>query len=106
MLCRLAVLFRRRPSEVAAWPAWEVRLLEQYLAKQPAAEDRIEIAVARLTATYVNAHLREGTKAVETTDYLAYHDPWSKEVVADPEYVNANKGWLQAFRSLSSRMRK
>jgi hypothetical protein len=86
----LAVLFRRRPSEVAAWPAWEVRLLEQYLAKQPATADRIEIALARLTATYVNAHLREGAKPVETTDYLAYLDPW-------PEPVDVGTGRYSAL---------
>lgn len=70
------MLFRRRPSEVASWPAWEVRLLEQYLGKQPAAEDRLELALARLTAIYINCHLREGAKPSETTDYLPYLDPW------------------------------
>lgn len=59
-----------------AWPDWEVRLLEEYLAKQPAAGDRIEIALARLTAFYCNAHQREGATPRETLEFLAYHDPW------------------------------
>lgn len=100
------MLFRRRPSEVAAWPAWEVRLLEQYLAKQPAAEDRIEIAIARLTALFINTKLGPGSKQAETTDYLSYRDPWAGQEQESTEYETANKGWLRMFRNLSTRMRK
>lgn len=98
------MLFRLRPSEVAAWPAWEVRLLEQYLAKQPAPEDRIEIAIARLTAVFINTHLKPGAKAVETADLLAFRDPWAGP--PESEFKASNSGWLQAFKNLSSRMRK
>jgi hypothetical protein len=72
----LAVLFRRRPSEIAAWPASEVRLLEHYLAKQPAPEERVELILARLTSIYINAHLKEGAKPSEPIEHLRFLDPW------------------------------
>lgn len=64
------------------WPAEEVQILEHYLAKQPAAEDRIEVAVASLIAIYVNAHLRDGAAAKSERDFLPYLEPW-REVTSD-----------------------
>lgn len=65
------------------WPAEEVRILEHYLAAQPAGEDRIEVALARLTAIYVNAHLKEGVQAKSERDFLPYLDPWKESDLGD-----------------------
>lgn len=75
-MCRLAVLFGRPLHEVACWPAEDVRTLDHYLAKQPAPIERVELAVARFTAIYVNAHLAKGATEKETRDFLPYLDPW------------------------------
>lgn len=38
--------------------------------------DRIEIAVARLTATYVNAHLAEGYPPKGAAEFMPYRTVW------------------------------
>jgi hypothetical protein len=62
-------------QDVARWPAEIVRTLRHYLAKQPAPIERVEIAIARLTALWVNAHTSKGRR-VDTADFLSYRDPW------------------------------
>lgn len=70
-------MFRCRPSDIAKWPAWEVRLLEHYLAKQPAAGDRIEIALAQICSMYLAAHQKQGAQQPKVSDFLPYLDPWA-----------------------------
>lgn len=65
-----------------AWPAEEVQLLEHYLVKQPAPDERIEIALATLTAIYVNVHMEKGVPQKSARDFLPYLEPW-KEVSSD-----------------------
>jgi hypothetical protein len=104
-LCRLSVLYGVPVSEVARWPADEVRLLRHYLAKQPAPIERVEIAIARLTAIWVNAHRDRNAKAVETIDFLPFHSPEWVEAPADTPYAAANRGFLQALRKISEKVR-
>lgn len=70
------MLFRRPLREVAGWPAVEIDLLEHYLARQPAPEDRIEIAVATLCSLFVNANRAAGSPAMNPTDFLPYLNPF------------------------------
>lgn len=74
--CRLAVIFRRPVREIASWPAWEVRLLDRYLEKQPAAEERIEIGVATMCALFFNANRGIGQSARRLKDFLPFYEPW------------------------------
>jgi hypothetical protein len=69
----LAVLFRRPVREIAAWPAWEVRLLEEFLVKEPAGIERLEILAARFAAQYFNFHSSDASAKYETTDFLHFH---------------------------------
>ena len=62
--------------EIASWPAQEVRLLETYLDKQPAPEERIEFAVATLCALMFNANRGKDIPPRRIKDYLPYDDPW------------------------------
>lgn len=62
--------------EIALWPAWEVRLIDAYLNKQPAAEDRIEIALATLCAMFFNANSSKEKASRRVKDYLPFLDPW------------------------------
>lgn len=62
--------------EIASWPAWEVRLIDAYLNKQPAAEDRMEFALATLCAMFFNANRGKEQAARRMKDYLPFLDPW------------------------------
>jgi hypothetical protein len=95
----------RPPSEVARWPADDVRLLEHYLAKQPAPIERVEIALARLTAEYVNVHRAKGEELKQPTDFMSFRDPWPVPTEPEPDYRKANRGFLQKLRDASTRMR-
>lgn len=76
----------RRPlSEVLAWPESHVRLQLAFLAKEPAAEDRIEIAVAQLAALVFNrSRSSEDEDPLSLTDFLPFADPWRPVEPASP----------------------
>lgn len=89
------MLFRVPPHEVAAWPASELALIEHYLAAQPAPEERIELAVAQLCAMFANVHRRQGSAAIEVSEFLPYRDPF-RAVDAD-RYSDVDRSFLAAF---------
>jgi hypothetical protein len=82
-----------RPSEVARWPAWEVDLLENFLAKEPAAEQRIEVAIAHLTALYVTAHQQKNASPKRITDFMLYLKAWPAE--SEGQYSDVDREVLQ-----------
>ena len=61
-------------------------MMEHYLARDPSPEDRVEVAVARMTAHFVNAHQPQGAQPKTTADFLPYQKAWS-EVISDAEYM-------------------
>lgn len=65
-----------RPSVIASWPAWEVRLINAYLQKQPAPEERIEIVLAMLCQLYQNRTRGKEEQPKKVKDYLPFLDPW------------------------------
>lgn len=85
--------FRRPVREIAAWPAWEVRLLEEYLDKEPAAEDRNELALAKLCALTWNANRGKDQPVKEMKDYLPFLDPWPQE----DRYSDLDRQMLKAL---------
>lgn len=89
-MCGLAVTFRRPLHEIALWPAAELQLLAEYLRKRPAAEDRIELALARGQALYMNRHLKEGAQPTTPASFLPYLHPWAEpdleEAAGDGRY--------------------
>lgn len=93
------MLFRIRPTELLRWPAWELDLVEHYLAKQPAAEDRVEIAVARMTAIYANAHRGRADAEFGVRDFLPYLNPeWDDKPRFDSSrYNDVDRSFLEAF---------
>lgn len=84
------MLFRRPLREVAAWPAWEVQVLQHYLAKQPAPEERLEVVLANLSAMFFNAHRGPGKQPLSADQFLFYRDPW-------PVYSDVDKQALAAL---------
>ena len=90
------MLFRRPLHEVWLWPASDLSLIETYLAHQPSPEERIEIAIANLHATYINAHLRKGAPTVKVKALLPYLDPWRAAEEA-ARYSELDREFLEAF---------
>ena len=74
--CRYAVLFQVRPSVVAQWPAWELDLLDHYLAREPSPVVRVEVALARLMSIYVNAHQEKGHPPKSPQDFMTFAKAW------------------------------
>lgn len=94
------MLFRLRPSAVLAWPAWELDLVREYLARQPAPEERVEILLARLAAMYATVHAKEGAPAAEPAAFLAYLDPWPQGDAPAPRagrYTEADLSFIKLF---------
>lgn len=78
------MLFRVRPSEVAAWPAWEIGLLDHFLAREPDPITRVEVAVARLMSIYVNAHQEKGHPPKVPMDFMTFAKAW--DGITEEEY--------------------
>lgn len=72
-------MFKTPIHEVLDWPAWGVALLAEYLAKEPPADERVEIAVAHLAALYVNGHRRKGDPPHPISDFLLFRDAWKQD---------------------------
>jgi hypothetical protein len=67
------------------WPDWSVRLLAEFLAKEPAPPVRIEASVAQLAAIYANAHRRKGAAPHKVSDFLLFDDAWQPAEPAEKE---------------------
>lgn len=64
---------------MAGWPAWELDLIDRFVQKEPSAFDRVEIAIARLTAMYAAYHRPSGARVPKVSDYLPYMNAWPIE---------------------------
>lgn len=100
-LCRLAVIFRQRPSEVARWPDWERELVEHYLARNPAPEERLEFAIAHLSSIYVAAHQRRDATAPKLSDFLLFKDAFqSAPRISMGRYTDTDQSILEALGAM------
>jgi hypothetical protein len=70
------VLYQIPLGQVAAWPAWQLDLLETYLAREPAPVERLEVAIARLTAQFVHANQAPNQPTPKVIDFLPYRQAW------------------------------
>lgn len=70
------------------WPSHDLKLLEHYLAREPAPVERVEVMLAHLTAIFVKAH---SSKSVDPkiTDFLLYLKAWPEE--ADGRYNEVDR---------------
>jgi hypothetical protein len=62
------------------WPDWSARLMQAFFAREPAAEDRIETAIAHLSAIYVGAHRQKGKPAPKIADFLLFRGAWDRKI--------------------------
>lgn len=63
--------------EVARWPQSEIDLYAAFLSVEPGPDERVEIAVAQLTALAANRTRGKGANAASTADFLLFRDPWT-----------------------------
>ena len=95
---RLSLQLRRPLHEVLAWPLWVVHTYAEFLAREPAVEDRLEVMLAQLSAQYGAVHRGPGMPAPRINDYLLFRDAWA-----------ANEGqvryqWRQTLARLAQRL--
>lgn len=73
-------MFRRPVHEIARWPAWEVGLLEEYLAVVPGPDERVEIAIAQFMALYINSkRTSKDQQTYKIDDFLMFRRGWNEE---------------------------
>lgn len=65
-----------RPGAVAAWPAWELDLVDSYLRRTPPVSERIELLIARLTTGFLNVHRGKDAREVHLADLLPHQGQW------------------------------
>lgn len=91
------MLFRRPVHEVATWPAAEMDLIESFLAREPAPDQRVEIAVARMCELFANAWCRSDGPRVSVMDFLPFLDAWKPSLLTDPRYSEADREVLRVL---------
>jgi hypothetical protein len=64
------------------WPQWSVDLMQTFLAREPPAEDRCEVAVAQQLAVYVGGKLPKGKPRPKVSDFMLFRDVWERRIDA------------------------
>lgn len=81
-----------------AWPARDIRVIAEYLAKEPAPDERIEYAVAQLSSIYVNGHRKQGAEAIPLGEFLMFRKAWeSADLQAEDRYSDVDRSFLKAL---------
>jgi len=88
---RLSLQLRRPLHEVLAWPLWVVHTYAEFLAREPAVEDRLEVMLAQLSAQYGAVHRGPGMPAPRINDYLLFRDAWADTEPADGHYSDIDR---------------
>lgn len=94
-MVRLSFHFGVPVHEVLEWPEWVTALYSEYLSKERAPADRVELATAQLSALYVNAHLPKGAESCSASDFIP----------PDP-FKSPKKPKVKPGETLSGRLRK
>lgn len=98
---RLSVLYRRPLEEVRQWPLSDLRLLREYLRREPAPDERIEIAIAMLRRDYTSAHMERGKPVPKLEKFLPFHDAWRSDESGD-----VGQSFIQALSNASGRAKR
>ena len=88
--------FRRPLHEVMSWPSDHVELVEEFLAREPMADARIEIVVARLCELFVRAWGGSAARSIGVKDFLPYLQVWAADdALTDPRYSEVDREVLR-----------
>lgn len=63
--------------------ASEIRLMAAYLAIEPAPEERIELAIAQLTALWAHSKKPQGSEYAGPGQFLMFRDAWTRGTAED-----------------------
>lgn len=75
--------------EVSRWPQSEIDLYAAFLSVEPGLDERVEIAVAQLTALTANLHRGKHQSAKPVADFLLFRDPWNERPsIADQQVAS------------------
>lgn len=55
-------------------------MMQAFLAKEPTAEERTEIAVAQVSAVYVGSKLAKGKPRPKIVDFMLFRDAWEQKI--------------------------
>ena len=79
---RLSLLMRCPVHEVMQWPLWVVQTYAEFLQREPLPEERAEVGIAQLTASFAAVHRRPGSPAPRPADFLLFRDAWTDKAPA------------------------
>lgn len=85
------------------WPVSHVLLVSTYLSREPAPDERIEIALAQIATMYANTHRAKDRPPAKIADFLAPRDVW-KQVPAETSsdrYSESDRLMLSALMNRS-----
>lgn len=88
---------RRPVHEVLDWPLSSVLTHLAFLTREPIAEERIELLIARMLAAYMARHTPENSAPPRLAEFLSHRDVWERdaleqEILADLEAEKMQRG--------------
>jgi hypothetical protein len=78
----MAAQLRAPLHEVMQWPQWSVDLMQTFLAREPPAEDRCEVAAAQQTALWAGSKTPKGKPRPKVSDFMLFRDVWERRIDA------------------------
>jgi len=101
---RLSVLYREPLARVMDWPVSHVRLIATYLSREPAPDERIELALAQIATMYANSHRPKDRPPAKLVDFLPARDAWKAAPAITPSsdrYSESDRLMLSALMNRS-----
>lgn len=88
-----------------AWPVSDIEMLAAYLGKLPAPEERIEYAIAYLTAMYANTHRGKGDPPHAVEKFLLFRNAFgeTRDTKKAGRYSAADQQMLAGLASLGKK---
>lgn len=97
-MLRLSVFYREPLHQVRKWPARDIKLLAEYLSREPVPEVRIEQGIAQVCALIVNSMRSKETQPSKLADFLLYRDAFKPPVIeTEDRYSEADKLMLASI---------
>lgn len=99
-ICRLALHMRRPLTEIASWPARQVRVMEKFMQRESTPEQRLEILLARVTCDFFDFSSTRGSPRSEMTRYLPFLRAWEQQAprLTDERYSDLDREILGKLR--------
>ncbi|MDQ3288652.1 MAG: hypothetical protein M3Q42_10420 [Pseudomonadota bacterium] len=96
-------MYREPLENVLQWPSAHVRLISKFLQHEPAPEQKIEAAIAKLEQTYVNMHLKKGAASIPLERFLMFRNAWQSEALRSERYTDHEKKTIATLMALETK---